>query len=188
MEIQSILRHYFFTFTKYFLVGILFIIGYNKCSSPKEVVIDNTREVIVRDTVVIVPKPERQTIYIQKVDTVFVQVQDTVVLLQTTFLDSTITATNRVWFNFSTFKIENTDFFYVIKRAPTRYKFIDNTFTKYFYREPPVPLLRLKAGAFTDFEEFYPTASLQIRDGVSFYYGYGVSTKSNLIGLMVPIR
>ena len=188
MEIQSILRHHFFTFTKYFLVGILFILGYNKCSSPNEVVIENTREVIIRDTVVVIPEPEREIIYIRQVDTVFVQIQDTIIRIKTTHVDSTLSATTRIWMSVPDYIVYDTDFYYVLKRSPIRYKFIDNTFTKYFYREPPVPLLRLKAGAFTDFEEFYPTASLQIRDGISFYYGYGVSTKSNLIGLMVPIR
>lgn len=188
MEIQSILRHHFFTFTKYFLVGILFILGYNKCSSPNEVVIENTREVIVRDTVVVIPEPERETIYIRQVDTVFVQVQDTVIRIETTHTDSTLSATTRLWMSIPDYIVYDSDFYYVLKRSPTRYEFVNNTLTKYVYRKPPTSLLRLRVGAFTDFEELYPTASLQIRNGISFYYGYGVSTQSNLIGLMVPIR
>jgi hypothetical protein len=188
MEIKSILRHYFVVFTKYFLVGILFIIGYNSCSSPNEVIIENTKEVIIRDTVTVIPEPERETVYIRSVDTVFVQVQDTIVRIETTHSDSALSATTRLWMSIPDYVVYDSDFYYVIKKRPIRYEFVNNTLTKYVYRQPKVPLLRLRVGAFTDFEEVYPLASLQIRDGLSFYYGYGVSTQSNLLGFTIPIK
>lgn len=181
-------------FTKQTIKQILFalfvIYMFKTCSTaPEPIEIVKEKVVTKVDTVVVIPEPEREVVYISKVDTVFIEVQDTTVLyVQSSHSDRDITAVTKMWVDLIDYSLKDSEFEYVLKRRIERNTHTLERIERIVVVEKKPPLLSFNVGAFTDTEDLYPTIGIRARQGSSFYYGYGITNNQHLIGITIPIN